>query len=110
MAASDLRWETVEGLQVLRVWQLEGANVEPHIVLVKVSPERSQSYLSDPSQLLAFVNNNSLFPAPVQQVASISSLSFGVGQSYPQYLYVLSHSLRSTMSVSVQNALTYFPQ
>jgi hypothetical protein len=110
MAANGLQWETIDGLQVLRVWQIEGDAVEPHVVLVKVTPQRSQTYLNDPTQLLAFVNNNSLFPAPVLQVASISSLSFGTGASYPQYLYVLSHSLRSTMSVTVQNTLTYVPQ
>ena len=107
MAVSTLQWETFDGLQVLRVWQLEGESVEPHVVIVKVPPDRSQSYASDPTQLMDFVNRNKLFPADVKQIGSISSLSFGAGQSYPQYLYVLTHSLRSTMSVSVQNALTY---
>lgn len=93
------RWEPVGSSLALRVWQLEGPDVYPHVTLLRISPEDFQAFVANPSSLLDFASSYNLFPVAATSIGPLTSVSFSPDESYPQYLVTMIHSLGSKLSL-----------
>jgi hypothetical protein len=106
MAAELPTWEPIGNSQALRVWQIDGADVYPHVTLVRMSSADYQAFVNDPASLLTFARNNNLFPVPATSIGPLTSVSFAPEASYPQYLVTMIHSLGSKLSAVAIRGLT----
>lgn len=73
MAAID--WEILpEDIQVLRVWQLAPQEY-PQISVLRVSDATYLKFFQDRKGFKTFINDNKVFPKPVNEVLALVSLS-----------------------------------
>lgn len=72
-----INWEILpEDIQVLRVWQLDGKqDTYPQIAVLRVSNGTYLKFFQDRDGFKTFINNNQVFPKPVNQVLAWVSLS-----------------------------------
>ena len=93
-------------MQVLRVWQLEGANAYPQVSVLRVSDATYLKFFQDSQGFLKFVNANKVFSKDVIVAGPWVTLSSYVpkGQTYG-WLLTLYHGKLSTMLVSALPSL-----
>jgi len=102
----SLTWETVGNAQALRIWQLDGPDVYPHVTLLRIAPDDYQAFINNPDSLLTFARSNNLFPVAATSIGPLTSVSFSPDASYPQYLVTMIHSLGSKLSAVAIRGLT----
>lgn len=99
---TPIQWEKLpEGLQVLKVWQLEGASVYPQISVLRVSNAAFLKFFQDPQSLVKFVNANKVFPKDVTVAgpwATLSSVNNPKGD--PDWVLTCVHGRTSLMACS----------
>lgn len=72
-----INWEKLpEDIQVLRVWQLDGKQYTyPQISVLRVSNDTYLKFFQDRKGFKTFINENQVFPKPVNEVLAWVSLS-----------------------------------
>jgi hypothetical protein len=98
-ARASIKWETVDGSLVLKVWQLEGANSWPQTTIVRVSNDSYKKYSQDPKRFVKFVNMHKFFSKDVITAGPWVTLS-SVQQDVDWWVLTLVHGKASTMIVS----------
>jgi hypothetical protein len=102
-ALSDvsIKWENIDGRQVLRVWQLEGPNIYPQISVLRVSNDAYLKFSQDPKGFMSFVNGHKVFSKDVIVAGPWVSLSSVDQKSNPpDWVLTIVHGKKSTMIVS----------
>jgi hypothetical protein len=98
--AQTPQWELVNGVQVLKVWQLEGKKVWPQVVIVRLSNSQYQKFSDNPEGFMQFVNQNKLYLIDVIKAGPWVTLSSVEGQAKPkEWLLTLMHGKQSTLIV-----------
>jgi hypothetical protein len=100
-AKSSIQWETVDGSQVLKLWQLEGPKSWPQTTIVRVSNETYKKYSQDPRKFVKFVNVHKFFSKDVITAGpwvTLSSVEQDVDS--PNWVLTLVHGKASTLIVS----------
>ena len=96
-----MEWQTIDDIQVLTVWQLEGKDVWPQISILRVSNATYLKYFQNPRGLVDFVNQNNIFSKDVIEAGPWVTLSSAGEKSGSSDWYLtLSHGRTSTMIVS----------
>jgi hypothetical protein len=96
----SLGWEPFDEIQVLKVWLLDGADLYPHIALLRVSTDDYQAFAQDPNTLVTFVNDHKIFPDTVNGTGPWVALSsLGNAVPSPGYVLKLMHQKTSMMIV-----------
>jgi hypothetical protein len=106
-AKSSIQWETVDGSQVLRLWQLEGSTSWPQATIMRVSNATYQKYFQDPKKFMKFVNVHKFFSKDVITAGpwvTLSSVQPDVDS--PNWILTLVHGKSSTLIVSALPQLT----
>lgn len=100
-------WEYLgKDVQVLRVWQLEGANAYPQVSVLRVSDATYLKFFRDPQGFLKFVNANKVFSKDVIVAGPWVTLSSYVATGQTSgWLLTLYHGKMSTMLVSALPSL-----
>jgi len=106
-----LAWaKLTDDIQVLRTWQLEGADVYPQVSLLRVSNTAYQNYFRDPQGFMKFVNMNKVFSKDVIIAGPWVSLSsFDAKDESPDWVLTMVHGKMSTMIVSALPQLKQEP-
>src|ERR1700751_1608418 len=73
--AQSLQWQVVAGVEVLRAWQVEGADKYPQGGLLRVKTNDFHKFTKNPADLRDFVNDNKVFSKPVIEVGPCVTLS-----------------------------------
>lgn len=61
-----LKWHKLkEGVEILKVWELEGKDAYPQLALVRVSNDDYFKFSKDPKGFMSFVNTNKVFSKDV---------------------------------------------
>jgi hypothetical protein len=60
-----LQWENVDGVQVMRVWEVEGKEVWPQIAVLRVSNAQYLKFSRKPEELKEFLNKHKVFSIDV---------------------------------------------
>jgi hypothetical protein len=99
---APLEWEKLpDGVQMLRVWQLEGEKLYPQVAVLRVSNAEYLKFFQDPQGFLKFVNANKVFSKDVIVAGPWVSLSSYVPKDETSgWLLTLYHGKLSTMLVS----------
>ena len=98
---TSLKWQKIDDIQVLKVWQLEGKDVWPQISILRVSNATYLKYLQNPKGLMDFVNQNKIFSKPVIEAGPWVTLSSaGEKDDPPDWDLTLMHGKLSSMIVS----------
>jgi hypothetical protein len=95
------KWEKLEDVRVLRVWQFEDKDKFPQVTILRVTNSTYIKLLQDPQSLMEFVNKHKMFAKDVIKVGPWVSLS-SVDKEQPPKCWVLTllHGKLSTMLVS----------
>jgi hypothetical protein len=98
---ASLQWESVDGTQVLRIWQVDGASVYPQIAVLRVSNFTYLKFSQDPKGFVKFVNAHKVFSKDVLVAGPWVALS-SVDQKDdpPDWVLTLVHGKMSTMIVA----------
>jgi hypothetical protein len=96
---ASIKWETVDGSLVLRVWQLEGPKSWPQTTIVRISNDSYKKYSQDPNAFVTFVNRHNFFSKDVITAGPWVTLS-SVEQDVDLWVLTLVHGKASTMIVS----------
>lgn len=98
---ASFQWENVDGAQVARLWQVEGASVYPQISVLRVSNNTYLKFSRDPKGFMKFVNAHKVFSKDVIVAGPWVSLS-SVDQKDdpPDWVLTLVHGKMSTMIVA----------
>ena len=98
---TSLKWQKIDDMQVLKVWQLEGQDVWPQISILRVSNATYLKYFQNPKSLVDFVNQNNIFSKAVIQAGPWVTLSSaGEKAGSPDWDLTLMHGKLSRMIVS----------
>jgi hypothetical protein len=98
--ARSLKWEKAEGVEVLKIWELEGKDVFPQVSVLRVSNADYIKFLQDPQGFMNFVNDHRLFSKKIIVAGPWTSLS-SVDKAGPDgWTLTLLHGKVSTMLVS----------
>ncbi len=99
---APLEWKKLpDGVQLLRVWQLEGEKVYPQVSVLRVSNATYLEFFQDPQGFLKFVNANKAFSKDVIVAGPWVTLSSYVPKDETSgWLLTLYHGKLSTMLVS----------
>lgn len=96
------KWEKLrDGMEVLRVWELDGPSAYPQVSVLRVSNAAYSEFSRDPKGFMKFVNLHQIFPKPVIVSGPWVTLS-AIDQKADQPGWVLTivHGKLSTMIVS----------
>jgi hypothetical protein len=97
----SIKWENVDGRQVLRVWQLEGPNIYPQISVLRISNDAYLKFSQDPKGFMNFVNAHKFFSKDVIVAGPwVSLLSVDQKSKPPDWVLTIVHGKKSTMIVS----------
>jgi hypothetical protein len=97
-----LKWEKLrDGMELLKVWELEGPSAYPQVSVLRVSNAAYQEFSRDPKEFMKFVNQHQIFPKAVIVSGPWVTLS-AIDQKadHPGWILTLLHGKRSTMIVS----------
>jgi hypothetical protein len=94
------KWERVEDVRVLRVWQFEDEDKFPQVTILRVTNTVYIRLLQDPQSLMTFVNRHKMFAKDVIKVGPWVSLSSVEQESPKCWVLTLLHGKQSTMLVS----------
>jgi hypothetical protein len=98
-----MKWQTVgaDGTQVMKVWEVEGKDVWPQIVILRVSNAIYLKFLQDPRGFMKYVNERKLFSQDVIVPGPWVSLS-SLDQKLDPTIWALTlmHKKQSTMYVA----------
>jgi len=98
---TNLKWQKIDDIQILKLWQLEGRDVWPQISILRVSNATYLKYFQNPKGLMDFVNQNKIFSKPVIEAGPWVTLSSaGEKNDPPNWDLMLSHGRTSTMIVA----------
>ena len=107
---APLDWEKLrDGVQVLKVWQLEDANKYPQISILRVSNAEYLKFFQDPKEFVKFINANNVFPQAVKVAGpwvTLSSYNPKSPKDDPDWVLTLVHGKLSYMVVSALPQLT----
>ena len=96
------KWEKLgDGMEVIRVWELEGPDPYPQVSVLRVSNAVSLEFSRDPKKFMKFVNQHQIFPKPVivsGPWVSLSSIDQKADQ--PGWILTIVHGKLSTVIVS----------
>jgi len=98
-----------DGVQVLKIWQLEEADKYPQISVLRVSNAEYLKFFQDPKGFVNFVNANQVFPKPVNVAGpwvTLSSYNPKNPKDDPDWVLTLVHGKLSYMIVSALPQLT----
>jgi hypothetical protein len=99
-ANPSVQWENVDGMQVAKLWLLEGPSTWPQVTIVRVSNATYLQFSQDPQSFVDFVNKQKFFSKPVIEAGPWVTLS-SVEQTQPTtWVLTLMHGKRSTLIVS----------
>lgn len=97
----SIQWENVDGVHILRSWQLEGASSWPQTAIMRMSNDQYLRFSQDPNGFMAFVNEQKVFSKDVIEAGPWVTLSSVHQQGAPTgWLLTLYHGKMSTMIVS----------
>ena len=97
------KWEKADDIQVLKLWELEGAKVFPQVSILRVSNERYRKFFENPKGFGEFVNQHKIFSKDVITAGPWMTLSSVEQQADPPG-WVLT-ALHGHMSTAVVSAL-----
>ncbi|MGB2899459.1 MAG: hypothetical protein WBB89_09350 [Candidatus Acidiferrum sp.] len=107
---APLEWEKLrDGVQMLRVWQLEDPKAYPQISVLRVSNAEYLKFFQDPQGFVKFVNANKVFPKDVKVAGpwvTLSSYNPNNPNDDPDWVLTLVHGKLSYMVVSALPQLT----
>jgi hypothetical protein len=107
---APLEWEKLrDGVQVLRIWQLEGTSVYPQVSVLRVSNAEYLKFFQDPKGFMKFVNANKVFSKDVIVAGpwvTLSSYNPKSPKEDPDWVLTLVHGKLSYMIVSALPQLT----
>jgi hypothetical protein len=102
-----LKWEKLrDDTQLLRVWELDGADAYPQVSVLRVSNAAYLEFAQDPKGFMKFVNNHEIFPKAVivsGPWVTLSSIDQKADQ--PGWVLTLVHGKMSSMIVSAMPQL-----
>jgi hypothetical protein len=105
-----LDWEKLrDGVQVLKVWKLEGPKAYPQVSILRVSNAEYLKFFQDPHGFVNFVNANQVFPVAVNVAGpwvTLSSYNPKSPKDDPDWVLTLVHGKLSYMVVSALPQLT----
>jgi hypothetical protein len=97
----SVKWQTIDDIRLLKVWELNGADVYPQVAILRVSDEIYEKFSRDPSKLFQFVNKNKVFSKPVKTAGPWVTLSSVEQESDPpEWTLTIIHGHLSGMIVS----------
>lgn len=96
----SLEWETIENMEVLRIWQLKGREVFPQLAVLRVTNADYIKFLQDPQAFKQFVNRHRVFSKQIIVAGPWTSLSSVDGADPDTWTLTLVHGKMSTMLVS----------
>jgi hypothetical protein len=98
---ATLQWELAGGIQVMRLWKVEGANVWPQIALLRMPNDDYLKFFQDPKGFMKFVNDQKVFSKDVIEVGPFVTLSsVDLKDHSPEWLLTVRHKVHSTICVS----------
>jgi len=107
---APLEWEKLrDGVQVLKIWQLEEADKYPQISVLRVSNAEYLKFFQDPKGFVKFINANQVFSKPVKVAGpwvTLSSYNPKNPKDDPDWVLTLVHGKLSYMVVSALPQLT----
>jgi len=98
-----MEWHKVDedGTQMMKVWEVEGKDVWPQIVILRVSNATFLKFLQDPKGFMEFVNAKKAFYQPVIIAGPWVTLSSADQKLHPiRWALTLVHKKESTMYVA----------
>jgi hypothetical protein len=97
---SSVHWEIVDGIQVAKLWQLDGPDVWPQVTIARVSNADYLKFFQDPQGFMDFVNKQEFFSKPVIEAGPWVTMS-SVESTAPQtWALTLMHGKRSSLIVA----------
>jgi hypothetical protein len=96
------KWKILkEGMEVLKVWELEGPDAYPQVSVLRVSNAVYFEFSRDPKEFMKFINLHEIFPKAVIVSGPWVSLS-AIDQKadQPGWILTLVHGKLSTVIVS----------
>ena len=100
-STQSVQWQMIAGVEVLRAWQVEGADKYPQVALLRVKTNDFHKFTNNPADLRDFVNDNKVFSKPVIEVGPCVTLSSvdETGDS-AGWVVTMLHTAHSRMTVS----------
>lgn len=99
--AATVRKENVDGIQVMRLWELESKELWPQIAVLRVSNASYLKFSQDPQGFMKFVNEHKIFSKDVIIAGPWVSLSSVEAKAGPSdWVLTLIHGKKSTMIVA----------
>jgi hypothetical protein len=96
------KWQKLkDGMEVLKVWELESPDAYPQVSVLRVSNALYFEFSRDPKEFMKLVNLHEIFPKPVivsGPWVSLSSIDQKADQ--PGWILTIVHGKLSTMIVS----------
>jgi hypothetical protein len=98
---ATLQWELADGIQVMRLWKVEGASVWPQIAILRMSNDNYLKFFQDPKGFMKFVNDQKIFSKDVIEVGPWVSLSSVDPKDHsPDWAITVLHRPQSRIFVS----------
>lgn len=98
-----MEWKHVDedGTQMMKVWEVEGKDVWPQIVILRVSNAAYLKFFQNPRGFMEFVNAKRFFSQPVIVAGPWVTLSSADQKLEPiKWVLTLAHKKESTMYVA----------
>jgi len=98
-----MEWQHVDedGTQAMKVWEVEGKDVWPQIVILRVTNATYLKFFQDPRGFMKFVNAKNLFSQPVIIAGPWVALASADQKLDPiKWVLTMVHKKESTMYVA----------
>jgi hypothetical protein len=98
----SVKWQMIDEIPVLKIWELDGADVYPQVSILRVSDKEYRKFSKHPKEFIEFINKHQTFSKPVITAGPWVALS-SVEQEPDPPCWVLTvvHGHLSTAIVSV---------
>ncbi len=101
MRKEAIKWETAEGIPVLKVWELNGDDVFPQTILLRVTNDAYRRFFNNPKGFMNFLNAHKIFSKDVIVAGPWVTLSSVEQQPEPrEWILTVGHGHSSTIFVA----------
>lgn len=97
----SVKWQRIDDIPVLKLWELDGADIFPQVSILRVSNEAYRKFSKHPKEFVEFLNKNRIFSKPVIIAGPWVTLSSVEEESEPPgWVLTAVHGHMSTVVVS----------
>jgi hypothetical protein len=95
-----VQWIPIDGMQVAKLWLLDGPDVWPQVTIARVSNTDYLKFFQDPQGFMDFVNKQKFFSKPVIEAGPWVTMSSVEPTPPNTWALTLMHGKRSSLIVS----------